>query len=47
MQAASAANGPEALQKLRNAVQEGNLYNLALLDVQMPGMDGLTLARAI
>ena len=47
MQAASAANGPEALQKLRNAVQEGNPYNLALLDLQMPGMDGLTLARAI
>jgi two-component system sensor histidine kinase/response regulator len=47
MQAASAATGPEALQKLRAAVQEGDPYNLALLDVQMPGMDGLTLARAI
>jgi two-component system, sensor histidine kinase and response regulator len=47
MQAASAASGPEALQKLRIAVQQGKLYCLALLDVRMPGMDGLTLARAI
>jgi len=47
MQAASAAGGPEALEKLRTAVQEGNPYGLALLDLQMPGMDGLTLARAI
>jgi len=39
--------GPEALQKLRTAVQEGNPYGLALLDIRMPGMDGLTLARAI
>jgi CheY-like chemotaxis protein len=45
--AGSAASGPEALEKLRTAFREGKPYNLVLLDVQMPGMDGLTLARAI
>ena len=47
MQVAGVASGPEALEKLRTAVQEANPYGLALLDVRMPGMDGLTLARAI
>jgi signal transduction histidine kinase/DNA-binding response OmpR family regulator len=47
MQATTAADGLEALEKLRTAVQEGNPYDLALLDVHMPGMDGLTLASAI
>jgi len=47
MQVAGVASGSEALEKLRTAVKEANPYGLALLDVQMPGMDGLTLARAI
>jgi two-component system, sensor histidine kinase and response regulator len=47
MEATSAATGPEALQKLRSAAQQGNPFGLALLDVGMPGMDGLALARAI
>jgi CheY-like chemotaxis protein len=47
MQVAGVASGPEALEKLRTAVKEANPYGLALLDVQMPGMDGLTLARTI
>jgi signal transduction histidine kinase/DNA-binding response OmpR family regulator len=47
MQASAAASGPEALEKLRIAVREGNRYDVALVDLQMPGMDGLTLAQAI
>jgi predicted ATPase/signal transduction histidine kinase/CheY-like chemotaxis protein/HPt (histidine-containing phosphotransfer) domain-containing protein len=47
IQPTSAESGSDALQKLREAVQEGRSYELALLDVQMPGMDGLALAREI
>jgi PAS domain S-box-containing protein len=47
MRAHSAASGVEALNLLRKAAKEGRPYDLALVDVQMPGMDGLTLARAI
>jgi signal transduction histidine kinase/DNA-binding response OmpR family regulator len=47
MQASGAASGPEALEKLKIAVQEGNRYGVVLVDLQMPGMDGLTLAHTI
>jgi two-component system, sensor histidine kinase and response regulator len=36
-----------ALQALREGAESGAGYDLALLDMQMPGMDGIQLARAI
>ncbi|HEY0792510.1 MAG TPA: response regulator, partial [Chthoniobacterales bacterium] len=47
MQPDTAADGDGALKMMRDAVRTGKAYGLALLDFQMPGMDGLGLARAI
>jgi CheY-like chemotaxis protein len=41
------ADGRAALDELWTAKRNGHPYVLALLDYQMPGMDGLALARAI
>jgi len=47
MRHASASGGKEALALLRKAYDQGDPFDLAILDMHMPGMDGMTLARAI
>jgi signal transduction histidine kinase/CheY-like chemotaxis protein len=47
MRAASAPDGPSALRAVREATDAGRPFDLAILDMQMPGMDGLALARAL
>lgn len=43
----SVENGALALDALRHAVMQGHPFDLAILDMHMPGMDGLELARRI
>jgi two-component system sensor histidine kinase/response regulator len=43
----SVANGPSALARLRVMQQQTCAYDVVLLDGQMPGIDGMLLARAI
>ncbi len=40
MQSASASDGPTAIKLLRAAVRAGHPFDLGLLDMQMPQMDG-------
>ena len=47
MQVQQAVNGPEALSLMRFAAARGRPFDLAILDMHMPGMNGLALARAI
>ncbi len=42
-----APDGPSALGFIYRALEEDNPYQLAILDMQMPGMDGETLGSAI
>jgi PAS domain S-box-containing protein len=45
--AEDAADGPSALEILRKARDCNDPFRSAILDMQMPGMDGIALARAI
>lgn len=47
MRGTSVDGGSQALEALRSAAKEGTPHNLAILDMQMPGMDGIDLARRI
>jgi polar amino acid transport system substrate-binding protein len=44
---ACAASGHEALEELTMAARQGRHYELAILDLHMPAMNGLTLAKEI
>ena len=47
MRNGSFATPEEALRALRTAEQEGDPYHFVLLDYHLPGVDGITVARAI
>ncbi|MGY0197193.1 response regulator [Leptothrix sp. BB-4] len=47
LQASAVDSGAAALQALASADAEGDPYDLALIDWQMPGMDGLETARRV
>ena len=44
---AEAVDGAAALEELRRACREGAPYELAVIDAQMPGLDGFQLATAV
>jgi signal transduction histidine kinase/DNA-binding response OmpR family regulator len=47
MQVHCVDSGPQALQVMEQAGQQGQPFELAVLDMHMPGMDGLQLAHGI
>jgi PAS domain S-box-containing protein len=47
MRSATAGDGLAGLQLLRQAAREGNPFELAIIDMKMPRMDGLALAAAV
>jgi PAS domain S-box-containing protein len=47
MHPSEAQDGPEALQALYRALNENEPFRIALIDMQMPGMDGESLGRTI
>ncbi len=47
MREQQAESGPEALSILHSEAARGKVFDLVVLDMQMPGMDGLELARTI
>src|ERR1051326_644518 len=47
MNVTCAASGPEAIEELLMGSRQGRPFELAILDLHMPGMNGLTLASRI
>jgi PAS domain S-box-containing protein len=47
MRPSEAQDGSEALQALYKAIDENDPFRIAVIDMQMPGMDGETLGRTI
>jgi PAS domain S-box-containing protein len=41
------SDGPSGLEELRDAVAQGEPFEIAILDQSMPGMDGVALAQAV
>ena len=47
MRPSEAEDGPGALQALYRALEESDPFRIAVIDMQMPGMDGETLGRTV